>query len=578
MRKFISRIWVPGLLVMVAALQSFGIDAGRAVGLRRLADSLVLTRQADSSLLIEQSSDSTVPAFADTLAADSLLTDSLYNDTTAIDSIKADTLILTARDTIKVPDSLRDTDPFFYKYYIAVKDSTTRAQVRDSLLMAGDTLELMKLDSLYLKDSSEVAKAKFDAWYASLSRMERKKYDNEQRLPALIAAANRKAEIKDSIQTRKDSIRKATPRILETFAVPDSMHYKRLIMWKHDRYFHNIALEKQDTSFNYNFTEYPFYKKDVNATYLGVIGSPTQLYNYFKRQEIDNAIFYTPYDLYTYTPETLPKFNTKTPYTELCYWGTLFANKDKEESSIRVRTTQNITPQLNIFLEYSQFGSKGMLRREDTDNRTAVMAANYLGKRYMMHTGYIYNRIERSENGGVIDTDWIRDTTVDSREIEVYLRSASNKLKKNTLFLDQTYRIPFTFLDKNVREAKKREKIEAARNFTNKIWNASRFALMNLPEDLENTALPALEDLRLEDKWIISKFNKLASDVAENLDKYELGVASDLVKCDKKCKKACENQAGYYYKLDRKKVFFACFFLAFLHVVVWQKSQFIFLK
>ncbi|MBR5187961.1 MAG: class I tRNA ligase family protein, partial [Clostridia bacterium] len=69
------------------------------------------------------------------------------------------------------------------------------------------------------------------------------------------------------------------------------------------------------------------------------------------------------------------------------------------------------------------------------------------------------------------------------------------------------------------------EKIEAARNFTNKIWNASRFALMNLPEDLEDTALPAREDLRLEDKWILSKFNKLASEVAENLDKYELGVA-----------------------------------------------------
>ena len=69
------------------------------------------------------------------------------------------------------------------------------------------------------------------------------------------------------------------------------------------------------------------------------------------------------------------------------------------------------------------------------------------------------------------------------------------------------------------------EKIEAARNFTNKIWNASRFALMNIPEDLEDTALPALEDLRLEDKWILSKFNKLAAEVAENLDKYELGVA-----------------------------------------------------
>ena len=279
MKNLMAKIWVPTLIVLLAAVQSFGIDLHRSAKVFSFADSLALISQTDSTRIDSLKVDSlaSYTQSPDTLSVDSLAIDTLQSDTVMA-------LFLTARDTIKVPDSLRDADPFFYKYYIAVKDSATRAQVRDSLLMAGDTLELMKLDSLYLKDSSEVAKAKFDAWYASLSRMERKKYDNEQRLPALIAAANRKAEIKDSIQTRKDSIRKATPRILETFAVPDSMHYKRLIMWKHDRYFHNIALEKQDTSFNYNFTEYPFYKKDVNATYLGVIGSPTQLYNYFKRQ------------------------------------------------------------------------------------------------------------------------------------------------------------------------------------------------------------------------------------------------------------------------------------------------------
>ena len=69
------------------------------------------------------------------------------------------------------------------------------------------------------------------------------------------------------------------------------------------------------------------------------------------------------------------------------------------------------------------------------------------------------------------------------------------------------------------------EKIEAARNFTNKIWNASRFALMNLPEALEDTALPPTDMLHIEDKWILSKFNKLSAEVSENLDKYELGVA-----------------------------------------------------
>jgi len=457
MKKLVSKIWVPALLVMAAAVQSFGIDAHRAVRLRSLADSLALTR-------IDDTTDSGLHT-ADSLTADSLAIDPAPADTLLPDSLATDTLILTARDTIKVPDSLKETDPFFYKYYIAVKDSATRAIVRDSLMTAGDTVELMKLDSLYIKDSTEVAIARHNAWYASLSRKERRKYDAEQKLPELIAAANRKMEIKDSIRAYKDSVIEATPRILETFAFPDSMHYKRIVTWQHDRYFHNLEGfrdQSVDTSFNYNFHDYPFYKKDVNATWLGVPGSPAQLYDYFKREEIDNAIFYTPYQLYTYTPESLPQFNTKTPYTELAYYGTLFANKEKEESNIRIRTTQNITPELNILLEYHRYGSNGMLRREDTDNRTVVMAANYTGKKYLMHTGYIYDRIERSENGGVIDTKWIRDTTVDSREVEVYLRDASNMLKRNTLFLDQTYRIPFTFLDKEYRQEKKAEKLRMA--------------------------------------------------------------------------------------------------------------------
>ena len=471
MRKIVSRIWVPALLVMVAAMQSFGIDAGRAVGLRRLADSLILTRQADSSLLTEHTSDSTAPVLADTLAADSLvadslLTDSLYNDTTAVDSVKADTLILAARDTIKVPDSLKETDPFFYKYYIAVKDSTTRREVRDSLIMIGDTLELMKLDSLYIKDSTEVAQAKHAAWYASLSRRERKRYDAELALPGLIAEANRKMARKDSIKNRRDSIIQATPRILETFAFPDSLHYKRIVTWTHDRDFHEIVgLRDQstDSSFNYNFHDYNFYRDDLNASWLGVIGSPVQLYDYFKRPETNNEIYYAPYQIYSFTPETLPQFNTKTPYTELCYWGTLFANTEKEESNIKLLTTQNITPELNLTLMYTRNGSKGMLRNEDTDNRTAVIGANYTGERYLMHTGFIYNRILRGENGGVVDEMWIRDTLVDAREIEVYLNNARTSLKKNTVFLDQTYRIPFTFLDSDVRARKREERAHQAR-------------------------------------------------------------------------------------------------------------------
>ncbi len=66
------------------------------------------------------------------------------------------------------------------------------------------------------------------------------------------------------------------------------------------------------------------------------------------------------------------------------------------------------------------------------------------------------------------------------------------------------------------------EKCEAMRNFCNKIWNASRFVMMNLT--VEENVLPTR--LELEDKWILSKLNDTVKAVCENLDKYELGVAA----------------------------------------------------
>ena len=66
------------------------------------------------------------------------------------------------------------------------------------------------------------------------------------------------------------------------------------------------------------------------------------------------------------------------------------------------------------------------------------------------------------------------------------------------------------------------EKCEAMRNFANKIWNASRFVMMNLT--IDHVELP--EKLELEDKWILSKLNTLIGEVTDNMDAFELGVAS----------------------------------------------------
>lgn len=427
--------------------------------------------------------------FGDEKLADSLLVDNYTPvDTNAV----LDTLPhLTARDTIKAPDSLRFTDPFRYKYYVALIDSLTHVQVRDSLKHSSDSLkqsadslqksfkELLqqsllekaredsthawadslqarldsldwrKIDSIYLADSTAIAKAAFQKWYNSLSRRDRKKYDAEQLLPIKLHEMDSIRKVKEEKQAKKDSITKFKPRVLDTFALPDSLHYKRIVTWTTDQDFHKLSPEIPDTTFNYHYYDYPFLRKDVNATWLGVAGSPVLTYNWFLRESREGVEFYDAQESWAWCPSTVPHYNSKTAHTELAYFGTLLGSDAKESDNLHILTTQNITPELNFNLMFDRFGGGGMLENETTRNKNFVANVNYLAKNYMAHGGYIYNMVGRGENGGVQDNFWVRDTTLnDSREIDVNLKNAKSEMRKNTWYLDQQYRIPFNFIYK----------------------------------------------------------------------------------------------------------------------------------
>ena len=211
--KGLKRLWLPLAVVAFAGIQVFGIDAGRTLSLRRSADSLGNLLSTDSSVTVLKDSlprlqDSVKGELKDSLELqkDSLgdLKDSLELQKDSLNVEIADSLeteeIINPADTIRIPDSLEFKDPFKFKYYIALRDSATRAYTRDTLLAAGDSLELARLDSLYIKDSTEIAKIAFDKWYKGLSRKERKRYDYEQKLPALLHRS-------DSIMHRQDSIK-----------------------------------------------------------------------------------------------------------------------------------------------------------------------------------------------------------------------------------------------------------------------------------------------------------------------------------------------------------------------------------
>ena len=258
-----------------------------------------------------------------------------------------------------------------------------------------------------------------------------------------------KRAIKKNKQDYRDSVVKNTPRILETFVVPDSLYYKHILKWTHSPYTNDITLQERDTSCNYNFFDLPALKDDADAIYLGVPGSALQRTNYFRRETLKEASFFDPYLTYTYTPATLPMYNVKSPFTQLSYWGNPFSSKQKEESSIDLLSTQNITPSLNLTLMYRQFGGTGDLEGGKTNTRTSEIGLDYIGKKYEMNAAYLATRVKNSENGGVSDTYWVTDTLIDNKAVPINLQKASNLLKRRTIFITQSLSIPMNFFRKD---------------------------------------------------------------------------------------------------------------------------------
>ena len=452
-----------------AAIRAYEIP--RAEDSLKTKDTIAIdTVRADSLKTPAKKGKEKIPTDPDSLKAwvqaryDSLKALMVFEDDDDFDNLFAaedTTTHIDPRDTTSAPDSLREIDPFLYKWYFAVKDSMVHRIVVDSLKAEGDSLDWPVIDSLYVRDSTETADRKFKEWYNSLSRKERKKYDIEKALPGKLHRMDSILNRKDSIKAVRDSIREETPRILETWAVPDSLFYKRLITWTHDRHFNRVEVQPYDTTFNYHFYDYPYKREDLGGNFLGVAGSAVEPWNFLKRRSGHTVSFYDAYESWTYTPETMPFYNTKTPYTELGYSGTLFATRTKESDNIRIFTTQNVIPSLNISFEFNRYGGGGILQNEETKNKALAIGANYLGKKYLAHGGFIHNKVDHQENGGVEDRMWIRDTTVDAREIAVNLASASNTYRKNTVFFDQSFRFPFDFI-KRGKARKAAEKADAA--------------------------------------------------------------------------------------------------------------------
>ena len=340
--------------------------------------------------------------------------------------------ILRVQDSLVVPrDSLSAQDT------VPVLDSAQLAAIADSLRLKAfhDSLDQIfwhEVDTSTLPMLDTLSREYFD----SLARFLPDTHDIKRALRRI-----RKEE--------RDSIRAAIPRVLETYVMPDSMYYRRIVVWTSDKRFNEFTEQGLDTTANSNFYEQPMFKKDINGTWLGTNGSAALYHNWFRREEMPDAPMFTPYAGDTFTDETVKQYNTKTPYTELAYWGTPFVAKNREESNLKILSTQNISPSFNFTLAYHRLGSRGMLTNENTDHRTTLIIGNYMGKRYFANFGHIRQRVERQENGGIQDSFWIRDTSVEAKSISVNLSNANNTYKRRSFFIHQTLAVPLNFFRKD---------------------------------------------------------------------------------------------------------------------------------
>ncbi len=350
----------------------------------------------------------------------------------------ADTLARSTSDTIgtATPDSLKKAYmdslglPLSDTIRIPLLDSTGK-QMRDSLgfFYQLDTTGLIKLDSLgsFVIDSLASFTTK------ELRQMSRQKRKEEKAIA--------------------DSIYRSTFHMLETYVVPDSLRYRRVISWVNEDYFNTLTFKQIDTNINSRFYDYAYMREDVGAVTLGTAGSPSLAFNFFKRRTRERFDFWSAGMYEAYDRNTLPFYNTKSPYTVMSYSGTLFANKETEEQNVDFLHTQNLSPATNIQFYYQRKGTKGQLQNEATNTRTLSLTANYLGKKYIAHGGYIRNSLKKNENGGIRDESFILDTLVEARAIPVFLTEAYSALTSSQLFINQSLGIPINIFKRDSLQA-----------------------------------------------------------------------------------------------------------------------------
>ncbi len=194
---------------------------------------------------------------------------------------------------------------------------------------------------------------------------------------------------------------------------------------------------------------------------LGNLGSPARSLLFTPDPHIGFTLGYHVYDVYRYDVDSLLYYNTTRPYTSFTY-----QMGSKLEQTARILHTQNITPNWNFAAQYQKITSPGFYKIQRNNNDNGAVTTNYQSKnlRYELYGGFVYNKEQHDENGGIIADSLLSDARyADRKTIKTFFQndgysstrsSVTNNMRDFSIALKHAYtwgRIDTTYNEDSTR-------------------------------------------------------------------------------------------------------------------------------
>ncbi|MEG1649040.1 MAG: putative porin [Rikenellaceae bacterium] len=247
----------------------------------------------------------------------------------------------------------------------------------------------------------------------------------------------------DSIGKKKE---KKEKKPLESYLFGDSTKKQNVFSWMFNPQNNNINFVAIDTMLNDFNKDYLFFRKEkAGVIYNGNLGGANTPLDFFARRNMQNFSFLDAYSSYLYFPDNVPFYNSKRPFTQFAFF--MSGQTKRAEEQLRVLHAQNVSPSSSFNIEYRNNATRGMYNNQRSKDKNLSVAFDHTGKRYTVHTGYIYNMGNIGENGGLTNDTFVKDTLIDLPEnLPINMKDAQNKFYGHTFYITQSYGMPFRSL------------------------------------------------------------------------------------------------------------------------------------